>query len=63
VSDTQIIIVLAVGVSVIVVFACVVLVVLARLRRVVKSQFETLDSLVSALRTGEGRDKPGDPSS
>lgn len=62
-SDTQIIIVLAVGVCVIIVFACVVLVVLARLRRVVKSQFETLDSLLSALRAGQGRDKPGEPSS
>ncbi|MDQ3762001.1 MAG: hypothetical protein M3460_09985 [Actinomycetota bacterium] len=60
-SDTQIIIALAVGVSMIVIFGCLILVVVARLRRVVKLQFETIDSLLSALRARQERDKLDEP--
>jgi hypothetical protein len=62
VSDTQIIIALAVGASVFIIFCCLILVVVVRLRRVMKSQFETVDSLLSALRAGRGGDTPREPS-
>lgn len=60
VSDTQIIVVLAVGASVLVVLGCLILIVLFRLRRVVRSQFEALDKMVSTLRARSG-DTPREP--
>jgi hypothetical protein len=62
VSDTQIIIALAVGASVFIIFCCLILVVVVRLRRVMKSQLETVDTLLNALRAGRGRDTPREPS-
>jgi hypothetical protein len=56
VSDTQVIIVLAVGASVFVLFCCLILVVMIRMRRVVTSQLETIDNLLSTLRADQGRD-------
>jgi hypothetical protein len=63
VSNTQIIIVLAISVSTIIILGCLVVFVIVRLRRVVKSQFETLESLLSSMRSGQGGDEPGEPSS
>lgn len=60
VSDTQIMIVLAASVAVVIIFVGITLVVIARLRRVVKSQFEALDGLLTTLRDAQGRDKPGE---
>jgi hypothetical protein len=62
VSDTQIIIALAVGASAFSIFCCLILVLVVRLRRVMKSQLETVDSLLSALRVDRGRDTPREPS-
>lgn len=65
-SSTQIGIIVAVGVSAIAVLGCLALVVLARLRRVIKAQFETLESLLGAVRAGQAagqaQDKPSEPS-
>lgn len=61
-SHTQIIIALAVGVSMIIIFGCLILVVVVRLRRLVKSQLNTLDSLLSTLRSGQDHNDPGAPS-
>ncbi len=61
-SDTQIIIVLAAGASAVIIFCCVILAVMVRLHRVVKSQLETVDKLLSAQRAGLGRDTPREPS-
>ncbi|MGQ0718498.1 MAG: hypothetical protein ACT4NP_14530 [Pseudonocardiales bacterium] len=61
-SDTQIIIVLVAAASVVILFGCVILVVMVRLRRVVKSQLETVDKLLRAQRAGRGRDTPSEPS-
>jgi hypothetical protein len=62
VSDTQIIIALIVGASVFVLICCLILVVMVRLRRAVKSQLETIDGLFSALRAGRDGDTPRGPS-
>lgn len=61
VSETLIIIVLAIGVFAIVLVAGVVLVVLARLRRIIKERFETLENVLGNLQTGQADDKPGEP--
>lgn len=61
-SRTQVVVALAAGVSTIVTFGCLILVVVVRLRRLVKSQLDTLDSLLSTLRSGQDHDKPGAPS-
>lgn len=61
-SDTQIIIVLAVGASAVIVFCCVILAVMVRLQRVVKSQLEAIEKILSAQRAGGGRDTPREPS-
>ena len=63
VSDTQIIVALAVGASVFIAICCLILIVIVRLRRVVKSQFETLDNLLSTLHADRGRETPPDPPS
>lgn len=63
VSDTQIIVALAVGASVFIAFCCLILIVIVRLRRVVTSQFETLDKLLNTLHAGQGQDPPREPGS
>ncbi len=60
--STQIVIVLAVGVSAIAVLACVALIVIARLHRSIKSQFETLENLVATVRASQTLDEPRKPS-
>jgi hypothetical protein len=61
VSNTPIIVVLIVGVSLIIFLGCLVMVVLARLRRVMKLQFETIEKLLSAQHASQGQDKPAEP--
>ncbi|MDQ4010934.1 MAG: hypothetical protein M3228_09615 [Actinomycetota bacterium] len=61
-SNTQIIIVLAVAASVLVIFGCLILVVVIRLRRLVNSQLKTLDDLLSARRADQGPDTRREPS-
>lgn len=61
VSDTQIIVAVAVGASVFIAICCLMLIVVVRLRRVVKSQFETLENLLSTLPADRGRDTPPEP--
>jgi len=60
--NTQIVIALAIGVFVIAVLTGVGLVVIARLRRTIKSQFDTVESLLKTVQASQGRDEPGDPS-
>jgi hypothetical protein len=59
--STQIMIVLAVGVSTIAVLTCVGLIVIARLRRSIMSQFETLENLIATVQGGQGHDGPQKP--
>ncbi len=61
-SDTQVIIVLALAAFVFIVFSCLVLFVAIRLRRIVNSQLKTLDNLLSARRADQGPDTRGEPS-
>ncbi|MGH3822085.1 MAG: hypothetical protein ACRDRA_04485 [Pseudonocardiaceae bacterium] len=61
-SNTQIIVVLIVGVSLIVLLGCLIMIVMVRLRRVIKLQFETIEKLLSAARAEQGHDKPTGPS-
>ena len=61
-SDTQIIIALVAGASVVIVFCCVILAVMVRLHRVVRSQLETVNKLLSAQRATRGNDTPREPS-
>lgn len=60
--NTQIVIVLAIGVFAITIFVGVCLVVIARLRRKIKTQFETVENLLKTVQASQGRDEPGDPS-
>jgi hypothetical protein len=60
--NTQIVIVLAIGVFAIAVVTGVSLVVIARLRRTIKSQFDTVENLLKTVQASQGRDEPGDPS-
>jgi signal transduction histidine kinase len=62
VSDTQVIVVLAVAAAVLIIFGCLILVVVIRLRRMVNSQLKTLNSLLSVQRADQGRDTPREPS-
>jgi hypothetical protein len=62
VSENQVIIVLAVAAFVFIVFACLVLFVVIRLRRMVNSQLRTLDNLLSVRRADQGPDTPHEPS-
>jgi signal transduction histidine kinase len=62
VSDTQIIVVLAVAAVVLVIFGCLILVVVIRLRRMVNSQLKTLNNLLSVQRADQERDTPREPS-
>jgi Flp pilus assembly protein TadB len=59
--STQIIILIAVAAFLLIVFCCVSLVAINRLRRVMEAQFETLDNLLGSLRAGREHDKPGEP--
>jgi hypothetical protein len=59
---TGIVIVLVVGISVIILVGCLGLIAIARLRRAIKSQFETIDNLLRAIRAGQRPDEPGGPS-
>ncbi|MGH3974333.1 MAG: hypothetical protein ACRDS9_13550 [Pseudonocardiaceae bacterium] len=64
-SDTQIIIALAAGASLFIVFCCLILVVVIRLNRAVKSQLRALkaiDKRLSSPPAGRGVDKPEEPS-
>ena len=61
-SNTQIIIVLAVAASVLVMFGCLIMIVVIRLRRMVNSQLKTLDDLLSVQRADRGPDTPSEPS-
>jgi hypothetical protein len=61
-SNTQIIIVLAVAASVLLMFGCLIMIVVIRLRRMVNSQLKTLDDLLSAQRADRGPDTPSEPS-
>jgi signal transduction histidine kinase len=63
VSETHVIVVLAVAAAVLVIFGCLILVVLIRLRRMVNSQLKTLNNLLGAQRADQGRDTPHEPSS
>ena len=60
--NTQIVIVLAIGVFAIAVVIGVGLVVIARLRRTIKSQFDTVENLLKAVQASQGREEPGDRS-
>jgi signal transduction histidine kinase len=62
VSDTQVIVVLAVAAAVLIIFGCLIMVVVIRLRRMVNSQLKTLNSLLSAQRADQGHDTPREPS-
>ncbi|MGH3870558.1 MAG: hypothetical protein ACRDSR_03420 [Pseudonocardiaceae bacterium] len=60
-SATQIVVVLVAGASAIIILGCVLLVVMLRLQRVVRTQLETLDEILGPLRTDQGPDAPHDP--
>jgi hypothetical protein len=62
VSDTQIVIALVAGASLFIIFCCVILAVVIRLDRVVKSQLKTIDKLLSIPPADQGRDAPHEPS-
>jgi uncharacterized membrane protein YvbJ len=53
-------IILAVGLSALVVFACLFLFVLSRLRRVIKSQAEAIEKIVGAVQARQDHDRPGE---
>lgn len=59
VSDTQVIVALAVGVSVFIIFTCVAVIVVVRLRRLMKTQLEALNNLVSTLQSARGQSARG----
>jgi hypothetical protein len=63
VSETLIIIVLAIGVFAIVLVVGVVMIVLSRLRRVIQERFEMLENVIGTLQPGQADDKPGEPHS
>ena len=56
--STGIVIVLAVGVAAIVIFGALGLLVIARLRRTIKTQFKALDDVLDTMRASQGRDEP-----
>jgi uncharacterized protein YqfA (UPF0365 family) len=60
--SSQIVIGLAIGVFAIAVVIGVCLVVIARLRRKIKTQFDTVETLLKTVQASQSRDKPGDPS-
>lgn len=58
---TGIVIVIVIGVSVIILIGGLGLMVIARLRRAIKTQFETIDNLLGAIRAAQRPDEPGGP--
>lgn len=52
------IIVLAVGLSAVALLGCLALIVISRLRRVIKSRFETIEQLLSTVRSAQDDEKP-----
>lgn len=54
-------IILVVGVAILVLFAATFLFVLARLRRVIKSQVDAIEKMTSAVQTGQDQNTPGEP--
>ncbi|MGH3936563.1 MAG: hypothetical protein ACRDS1_16555 [Pseudonocardiaceae bacterium] len=61
-NSTLIIIALAVGASLFIIFCCSILVVVMRLNRVVKSQLKTIDKLLNSPPASRERDTPQEPS-
>lgn len=61
-SNTQIIVVGIVGVSLIILLGALVMIVMVRLRRVIKLQFETIEKLLGSTRVSQVNDKPIEPS-
>jgi hypothetical protein len=62
VSNAQILVVLGVCVFVILGLGGLLLIVLARLRRVIKSQLEALEQVARAVSASQDHDKPSEPS-
>jgi cell division protein FtsB len=60
--NTQILIVLAVGLFALTVLAGVGLLVIARLRRSIKAQFDTLENLLRTVQASQPHSDPGEPS-
>jgi hypothetical protein len=60
--NTQILIVLAVGVFAVTVLAGVALLVIARLRRSIKAQFDTVENLLRTVQASQPRNDPGEAS-
>ncbi|HJT03128.1 MAG TPA: hypothetical protein VJ757_05795 [Pseudonocardiaceae bacterium] len=58
--STGIVIVLAVGVAAIVILGALGLLLIARLRRTIKTQFKALDDVLNTMRASQGRDEPGE---
>ncbi|MBV8994612.1 MAG: hypothetical protein JO287_13155 [Pseudonocardiales bacterium] len=58
---TGIVIVIVIGVSVIILVGGLGLILIARLRRAIKSQFDTIDNLLETIRADQRRDEPGGP--
>lgn len=62
-SETLIIIVLAIGIFAIILVVGVVMIVLARLRRVIQERFEMLQNTLGTLQSGQPDDKSDEPHS
>ena len=58
---TGIVIVIVIGVSVILLVGGLGLILIARLRRAIKTQFDTIDNLLGAIKAGQRPDEPGGP--
>jgi len=63
VSETLIIIVLAIGIFAIILVVGVVMIVLARLRRVIQERFEMLQNTLGTLQSGQADNKSDEPHS
>lgn len=62
-SETLIIIVLAIGIFTIILVVGVVMIVLARLRRVIQERFEMLQNTLGTLQPGQADEKSDEPHS
>ena len=60
-SNTQIIVLLIVGASLVILLGCLMVIVMIRLRRVIKLQFETIEKLLGNQHASQGHDKPAEP--
>ncbi|HEX6405435.1 MAG TPA: hypothetical protein VF003_20105 [Pseudonocardiaceae bacterium] len=58
---TGIVIVIVIGVSVILLVGGLGLILIARLRRAIKTQFDTIDNLLGTIKAGQRPDEPGGP--